>query len=289
LGQADLLSDELRDDRSGSHKVWRCRTCGHIQLFPLPSEEADAVFYSADRQARNIIPDFDFDVWRQKCAEDTDRRLQWLRGVQPPSARILDIGSGYGFFVDACVQAGYEAMGSDLSVQRVELASAHMRGTFHQGLVDEAFVEQFGQQFDTVTLFHVIEHLPRPVSFLQRCLELLRSGGKLLIEVPNGADALVYSCPPYRSFYWQRAHLSYFDAPRLDLVLRRAGFDEFTVKGVQRYGVRNLLQWVDVGKPQLAVTAEEAPNPVVLALEQAYKMHRELALTCDTLVVEVVA
>ena len=84
---AEVLSEALRDDRSGRHKVRRCSVCGHIQLFPLPDEEADKAYYDADRQARSLIPDFDFELWRQKC-----------RGYRAPPAvaRAGAAGAGEG-------------------------------------------------------------------------------------------------------------------------------------------------------------------------------------------------
>jgi len=282
-----ILSDRLRDDASGTHQVSRCSTCGHVQLHPLPADEADKEFYDADRQARAIIPEFDFEVWREKCREDTERRLGWLQRVRKAPARVLDIGSGYGFFVDACTAAGYRATGSDLSRQRVELARSNLRGEFACGLVDAAFVAGHRGRFDAVTVFHVLEHLPRPAEFLQRCRELLASAGVLLIEVPNLADALLAENGAYRGFYWQRAHLSYFDPARLELLLRRSGFDGFRVAGVQRYGLRNLLNWADAGKPQLEAAPPRRPSALVDNVEALYRSWREQALNCDTLVVEV--
>jgi SAM-dependent methyltransferase len=185
------------------------------------------------------------------------------------------------------VGAGYEAVGSDLSTERVALANANLRGEFVCGLVDDRFVEVQRGRFDLVTLFHVLEHVPMPVEFLGRCKALLSPGGTLLIEVPNVADALLWECAAYREFYWQRAHLSYFDAARLELALRRAGCGDVRVEGVQRYGVRNLLNWVDAGKPQLEAAAETVPNPVVAELEASYRRHREQALRSDSLTVEV--
>ena len=39
--------------------------------------------------------------------------------------------------------------------------------------------------FDLVVSFHVIEHLPDPRAFLQRCAALTTSGGSLAVVTPN--------------------------------------------------------------------------------------------------------
>lgn len=104
-GPAELVSDALRDDSSGRFKVVRCLTCGHVQLFPLPSPEEDAAFYEVDGQTRSLMGEMDFSLWQSKAAVDADRRVGWLRSVLPDRGReVLDVGCGYGFFVDAATR-----------------------------------------------------------------------------------------------------------------------------------------------------------------------------------------
>lgn len=286
-GSAELVSATLRDDPSGRFRVVRCLTCGHVQLSPLPSPAENAEFYQADSQTRNLMGEVDISLWQSKAAADTARRVAWLRSVLPDRGKVLDVGCGYGFFVDALAQIGYQATGVDVSQERLTLATAHLHGTFIQGEIDESFVGVHRNHFQVVTLFHVIEHLRVPVAFLRQCFELVLPGGRLLIEVPHLGDELLDQQAGYRAFYWQRAHFSYFDAARLELALRRAAFKDFSIRGVQRYGLRNLLHWLDEGKPQLIAPDFQATEPILQRLEQLYRADRERALNCDTLIAEV--
>lgn len=286
-GLAELVSTTLRGDSSGRFKVVRCLTCGHVQLFPLPSADEEASFYAADGQTRGLMGEVDFSLWQSKEAADTARRVNWLLSILPPGGEVLDVGCGYGFFVDASARAGYQATGLDVSRERLTLAAAYLHATFIQGEMDDAFIAAHRNCFQSVTLFHVLEHVCAPVTFLRQCLELVAPGGWLLIEVPNLGDELLDQQAQYRAFYWQRAHLSYFDSARLELALRRAGLKDFAVRGVQRYGLRNLLHWLDESKPQLTAPAFHATEPILVHLEQLYWADRERALTCDTLIAEV--
>ena len=109
----------------------------------------------------------------------------------------------------------------------------------------------------------------------------------MLIEVPNLADELLDQQLEYRSFYWQRGHMSYFDASHLELALRKAGAMHFEIAGVQRHGLRNLLHWLDQRGPQLDDPNYEAKEPALQRVEGLYKADRERRLTCDTLIATV--
>jgi SAM-dependent methyltransferase len=157
-GSAELVSASVRDDSSGRFKIVRCLTCGHVQLFPLPSLDEEAAFYEADGQTRGLMGEVDFSLWQSKAAADTARRVNWLHSILPPGlGGVLDVGCGYGFFVDALARAGYQATGLDISRQRLALAAAHLHGTFIQGELDDAFIAAHRNCFHAVNLFHVMD------------------------------------------------------------------------------------------------------------------------------------
>lgn len=285
---SELVSATVRDIPNGSVKAVRCLSCGHVQLHPLPSETEDEAFYASDQQTRRLMGDINFPLWKSKSAADTDRRIDWLCSLaQPSEGEVLDIGCGYGFYVDALVKAGFQATGMDVSRERLDLARKHMKGDFIQGKLSDDFLAKYRNRFSVVTLFHVLEHVRTPAQFLRSCASLVAPGGRLLVEVPNLGDRLLSSSANYRAFYWQQAHLSYFDAARLDLVMRRAAFTNFSVRGIQRYGLRNLLHWLDEGKPQLETPSFQEAEPLLMRLEGFYRDDREVSMTCDTLICEV--
>jgi SAM-dependent methyltransferase len=284
------VSERLRDDSLGSHSVVQCLTCGHVQLVPMPAPEDDARFYAGDEQSRRLTGPAEIEAWRKRTWVDTQRRLEWIRSRVGPSDRtleILDVGCGYGFVVDALARKGYRAIGMDVGTERLEIARSHHQGAFVEGTVGGQFLKENQGRFGCLTLFHDLEHVRDPVTFLQLSCCAVRPGGFVLIEVPNLVDELLTYSASYRAFYWQRAHLSYFDAARLSLVLIRAGFAEFEVRGVQRYGLRNLIHWLDRGEPQLDDPDFTATNPMLAKVEDAYRSERERGMTCDTLVAEI--
>lgn len=82
-GSSELVNATIRDNHTDEFKVVRCLTCGHVQISPLPSLDADTGFYNKDRQTRNLMGKTDFLLMNNKAATDTTRRVKWLQSVMP--------------------------------------------------------------------------------------------------------------------------------------------------------------------------------------------------------------
>jgi 2-polyprenyl-3-methyl-5-hydroxy-6-metoxy-1,4-benzoquinol methylase len=124
----------------------------------------------------------DFDVtdpMREARRQIVRRYLQRLGSV----GRILDVGCGKGLEAPLLGQFG-ELWGIDLSKQGVEEAKrSYPAGTFVAGDLYTAGLPS--GTFDVVTAIEVIEHVPDQRACLQRCCEMLRPGGYLVLTVPN--------------------------------------------------------------------------------------------------------
>ena len=139
----EIYSQTLRDEDSGRYRVAGCAGCGHAQTTPLPSEEEEAAYYAGDMQPRALWKDGDqYEFLRERSVVDTNRRLAWLESEMPKKEgrSVVDVGSGYGFFVKRLIEEGYDAKGIEVSAERLVLARADVGDVFHDAQVDEAFV-----------------------------------------------------------------------------------------------------------------------------------------------------
>lgn len=104
------------------------------------------------------------------------------------SAKILEIGCGYGKNLYALKQMGYMSVhGVDLSREQIEYAHAEL------GITEVALVDVFDwlpnstQRFDCILLIDVLEHLD--LAALANLAKLLKShleaGASVIIQVPN--------------------------------------------------------------------------------------------------------
>lgn len=114
----------------------------------------------------------------------------YLRGWLPceNSASILDAGCGHGNALYAFAAWGYTNVdGVDLSAEQVDIA----RTRFPQVVQGDVFdvLEAHPEHYDLITAFDLIEHLNRDRGsmFLDRCLNALRPGGRLILQTPNAA------------------------------------------------------------------------------------------------------
>lgn len=275
------ISKQLRD--SHQHTVVTCLTCGHVQISPIPSPEEDKDFYNKNRQARNIGKTIDINRLKKISPHDTLRRVKFIVDRFQKTASILDIGAGYGFFIDSLSKLGYQVKGIEVSKERRDVAAKITDVEILNIDLYNSTIEPY-EQFDIITLFHVLEHLRDPAKFCTILRDYLVDGGHLVIEVPNLNDCMLNACAAYRSFYWQRAHISYFTPDTLVHVLTKVGFPEIEMICVQRYSITNMLNWRLFGKPQLLSPSFEV-NKMFSWVDHYYKSRLEGTMRCVTLMV----
>ncbi|MBI5888767.1 MAG: class I SAM-dependent methyltransferase [Deltaproteobacteria bacterium] len=278
----ELVKSALRD-QGAEQKVYRCLACGHVQLLPRPTAEEDSAFYDANRQDRNRGKEIDYERLRLNNLFDTERHVSLIKGLcADKGSRILDIGAGYGFFVNRLYGAGYtKAMGIEVSEERRAMAVNRGRAE----IIDFDVLSpgcDIGR-FAIVTLFHVLEHMADPVAFLRGIKGLLSDGAVFVCEVPNVNELLLERSKTYNDFYWIRAHLNYFSAKTLVDCFTKAGYAGVQMRFEQRYGLLNMCNWLSKGTPQIdhpVFEIDGAYKPV----EDFYREHLASMRKTDTIV-----
>ena len=101
------------------------------------------------------------------------------------NARVLDIGCGGGLFLSLLKQEGAQSIGIELNDSRAYYAAAKHHIEVHKRPIESDFWQQgYKEQFDAVTLWDVIEHVNYPFQTLQAAVNVLKTGGLLLIDTP---------------------------------------------------------------------------------------------------------
>jgi 2-polyprenyl-3-methyl-5-hydroxy-6-metoxy-1,4-benzoquinol methylase len=137
--------------------------------------------------------------------------------------RLLDIGCATGNFLAAMQRyPGWEVYGVEIS----PFASAYARDVLglnvHTGTLETAQLPV--EDFDVITLWDVIEHMPDPLESLGRMYRLLKPGGMLIMRTPNlnSWDARLFG--RYWIGYELPRHLYVFSRATLGSMITMAGF-----------------------------------------------------------------
>jgi SAM-dependent methyltransferase len=144
------------------------------------------------------------------------RSLIFLRRYTPePGDRLLDVGCGVGTFLMAARARGWDAEGTDLSQTAVEASRAvHQIPVKVGSFFDLDFPSH---EYQAITAWEVLEHLPDPRAFLEKVRTLLKPGGIFACSVPNESAKVPQpevrgpaSVPPVHLSFWDREALRRF-------------------------------------------------------------------------------
>lgn len=126
--------------------------------------------------------------WRMEKSRRYVRRIAGIaQFVGRPTAqgtRLLDVGSGYGFFRAAAGEQGWVHDGEDVSAYAAKAGEEIFGFPTFVGTL-EAFAAQTKSTYDVVTLFDTIEHIESPESFMRTVHQLLAPGGLCVLRTPN--------------------------------------------------------------------------------------------------------
>jgi SAM-dependent methyltransferase len=187
-------------------------------------------------------------------------RLSSLRPLA--DARVLDVGSAYGWFLQEATDVGAQALG----IEPDEHVAARSYGDVRVGRFPDVLAA--GERFDVIAFNDVLEHIPDVSGALATCREHLRPGGLLSVNIPT-ADGIAFRVAcllargkftgPYQRL-WQRGlaspHLHYFSTPALVELIGANGMRVRAVRhlpGITRKGLWQRVHTVRQTSPASVV------------------------------------
>lgn len=102
--------------------------------------------------------------------------------------KILDIGCGGGILSEALATEAKKVVGIDLSQECINIAIEH--GKSHENLSYqvievEAFAKKNPEEFDVVTCFEMLEHVPEPERIIEAAKKITAKNGDLFFSTLN--------------------------------------------------------------------------------------------------------
>jgi SAM-dependent methyltransferase len=217
-GSVDVeeLADRDRDGRPLRTTI--CRRCGLVWSNPRPGEEEIRRYYSRDYRLDykgRATPSLRHVARSGRGALDRHRLLSPFLNA---GDRILDVGAGGGEVVYVLRRLGFDARGLEPDEQYARHAREALGMPVATGFAQDASFPL--SSFDAVTMYHALEHVEDPVGVLRTIRGWLKSGGVLVLEVPNVEARCIL---PAHRFHF--AHFYNFNRATLEATGVRAGFD----------------------------------------------------------------
>jgi len=149
--------------------------------------------------------------------------LRWKKNIInqfSSTGSILDFGCGSGEFLNSLQKANWNITGIEPSELARKKAS-DLNGKSIYSSLDEIP----GKEFDSITAWHVLEHVPSPLETMQQLKSHLKKSGTIFIAVPN------YQSPDAKHYkdYWAGfdvpRHLWHFSKQSMQTLLEKSGLE----------------------------------------------------------------
>ena len=160
-----------------------CETCDFTFTNPRPKEDSLGDYYKSDNYISHTNNTKGLFNWLyhtvRKYAIGT--KLNLLTKISK-NKNHLDIGCGTGDFLNACKNAGYNTKGIEPSI----LAREQAIKNFNLSVSGNTDLDQYNNdQFDSISLWHVLEHIPSLNKTIKDFNRILSEKGKVIVAVPN--------------------------------------------------------------------------------------------------------
>ncbi|WP_369791957.1 class I SAM-dependent methyltransferase [Tenacibaculum sp. 47A_GOM-205m] len=182
-----------------SYEVMKNEVYDMLVTSPVPSN-LDKYYLSENYISHTDSKKSLFDKVYQLVKNHTlKKKLKLINSFKTEEKTILDVGAGTGDFLKVCKTGGWKITGIEPSDKAREYAKSK------NIVLYENLNQVENNQFDVITLWHVLEHIPNLVEYIKQLKKLLKPNGVLIIAVPNHKS---FDAKHYKEFW------AAYDVPR---------------------------------------------------------------------------
>jgi len=237
LNNFQFYSDSAEVPKQVSLHQNQCLTCSAVYLNPCYSKHGFSVLFAEAGQSYGAL------------LAHTHEQINWLSdyGLLNNGARVLDVGCYDGSFLSRLPDKVIK-LGVDIDGPAIERGRQQYREKEIQFFLGDFETFSFsGPAPDTITMYHVLEHLPRPVEVLRKLHSIAETSTRLVIEIPileNGKTNDING-------FFSIQHTTHFSRNSLRNCLAQAGWEI-----EQHYETLDYKAYRVLASPKLGTTLE---------------------------------
>jgi 2-polyprenyl-3-methyl-5-hydroxy-6-metoxy-1,4-benzoquinol methylase len=175
------------------------------------------------------------------------QKVRLINDFSENGQNLLDIGTGTGGFLYTAAKANWKTYGVEPNANAREIAISKNLDIF------DTLDNLPSKKFDTITLWHVLEHIPDLEKQLSKIKQLLTDSGTLIVAVPNfrSHDAKYYG--RYWAAYDTPRHLWHFSQHSISRLFKNHGLEVIHTKPMlfDSYYVSLLSEKYKTGKSNI--------------------------------------
>jgi 2-polyprenyl-3-methyl-5-hydroxy-6-metoxy-1,4-benzoquinol methylase len=210
--------------------IYECEDCTGRFTQDVPDENEIGAFYKAEAyvshtETKKGLVNRLYHSVRSVTLRSKYKLLSKYTGKA--TGNLLDIGAGTGAFAETMRSAGWKVTG----LEPDETARTNAKKNHNIELLPLNAIQSLPKnEFDAITLWHVLEHVHQLHKYFELFASLLKENGVLFIAVPNytSDDAKRYG--KNWAAYDVPRHLYHFSPKSMEVLTRQHGFNIVSMK-----------------------------------------------------------
>lgn len=227
--------------------VYKCKGCG--VLWHESVEKDCKIYYESEKYRKKLEGTTKIEEFYRLHDPENLEKFKYTGTNIFRNNVVADIGCGGGAFLDFISGAAKQIIAVEPSVYYREILKGKGFEVF--AYTNEAN-NMFKGKVDVLTSFDVIEHVEKPEEFLKDIYMLLSENGKAIVGTPTETPVLrglLKKCFEEKLLFSVQ-HLWIFNESSLRYLAQKTGFKEISIRYYQRYGLGNLLAWLQERIPK---------------------------------------
>jgi 2-polyprenyl-3-methyl-5-hydroxy-6-metoxy-1,4-benzoquinol methylase len=193
-----------------------------LETFPQPKEEELGSYYESSdyishTDSKGSFTDKIYQIVKKVALKN---KLKLINSFKTFDKNLLDVGCGTGDFLFTCKNWGWNVLGVEPNISARNLAETKLFAN-NATYIFSDLNEVNSIQFDVITMWHVLEHVPNLEQYISKLKSLLKPNGVLVVAVPNykSFDANYYK--EFWAAYDVPRHLWHFSKKSIEILFSK--------------------------------------------------------------------